>query len=216
MIRIAPFTKTYETFRLTVPPLTLKAGAVIAAVGPNGCGKSTFGKCLSGILRTDQKQPVLSVSCGYSPQFPYAFHKSLRDNVMINCCKPEAAEELITKLGLTELAEENARKLSGGQTARMALARILAGSYALLILDEPTASMDIESTLLSERCIQDYAQQKGSVLLITHSLAQARRIADEILILDNGRIIEQGSCGQVLSNPQDPKTKRFLEFFRHD
>lgn len=216
MIRTAAFTKTYDAFQLKIPELSLREGAVIAVAGPNGCGKSTLGKCLSGILQTDQKTSPLNVSCGYSPQFSYAFNKSLRGNVLINASEPTVADALIEKLGLTELSDVNAKKLSGGQVARMALARILAGSYELLILDEPTASMDIESTLRSEHCIREYAAKKGSVLLITHSLAQAKRIADEIILMDCGQIIEQNDTKQLLSAPQDPRTKRFLEFFRHD
>ena len=103
---------------------------------------------------------------------------------------------------------------SGGETARMALCRILMKRYELLILDEPTAAMDMESTLAAEGLIRRYCTETGcGVLLITHSISQARRIADRVIVLHQGRLIEQGESVQVLSKPKQEKTKSFLEFY---
>ena len=86
--------------------------------------------------------------------------------------------------------------------------------YALLILDEPTAAMDMESTLAAEECIRRYCDETGcGVLLITHSISQARRIADRVIVLHQGQLIEQGQSVQVLSKPKQEKTKHFLEFY---
>jgi len=118
------------------------------------------------------------------------------------------------ELGIDALAGQNAKKLSGGETARMALCRILMKRYELLILDEPTAAMDMESTLAAEGLIQKYCAETGcAVLLITHSIGQARRLSDRLLFLQGGKLIEQGQTSQLLSAPQCEETKRFLEFY---
>lgn len=215
MIPTDTFTKTFEEFTLTVPELFFAPGTVTALLGPNGCGKSTLGRCLAGILPTDQNVSPVHARVGFSAQVSYPFRMSLRKNVLTNCTDPGKADALIEALDLSSLAGQNAKKLSGGQTARMALARILAGSYDLVILDEPTASMDMRSTILAENCIREYAAHGGSVLLITHSLAQARRIAGRILLLSSGELVEDGPVSTVLEHPSDPRAAEFLEFY-HD
>jgi ABC-type phosphate transport system ATPase subunit len=118
------------------------------------------------------------------------------------------------ELGIDALAGQSAKKLSGGETARMALCRILMKRYELLILDEPTAAMDMESTLAAEGLIRKSCTETGcAVLLITHSIGQARRLSDQLLFLQVGKLIEQGETAQLLTAPQCEETKRFLEFF---
>ena len=117
-------------------------------------------------------------------------------------------------LQLEPLAKQRAKKLSGGETARMALARLLMGSYELLILDESTAAMDMESTLAAEKLVQDYCQETGcAVLLITHSIQQARRLAEHVLFLHGGELVEEGRTEQLLTAPIRNETKQFLEFY---
>ena len=86
--------------------------------------------------------------------------------------------------------------------------------YPLLILDEPTAAMDIAATLLAEDCLRRYRERTGcTVLLVTHSLSQARRLADRVLFLSEGRLAEQGPAAQVLETPREPQTRAFLDFY---
>lgn len=95
----------------------------------------------------------------------------------------------------------------------MAAARVMMRPCDLLILDEPTASMDMQSTALTERLIQDFRRETGcAVLLITHSLGQAGRLADRILFLSRGRLAEEGEREQVLRRPKHPDTREFLDF----
>ena len=123
-------------------------------------------------------------------------------------------ENHVKALGIEALPGQNAKNLSGGETARMALCRILMRPYDLLILDEPTTAMDMESTLAAEKLICETSREQGCALvLITHSISQARRIADCVIVLHQGRLIEQGESIQVLSKPKQEKTKRFLEFY---
>ena len=211
---IRAFTKTYGDFKLSVPELEFKPGSITALVGANGCGKSTYAKTAAGIISDDRGSRVCeSNSVGYMSQSSFAFRMSVKKNVMINTDDEAKADSLIASLGISDIADKNAKKLSGGQTARMALARILVKEYELLILDEPTASMDMESSLLAESEIMKYKEQGPAVLLITHSLQQARRIADEIIYFDNGVLVEQGSSEELLSSPKDERTAKFIEFY---
>ena len=96
----------------------------------------------------------------------------------------------------------------------MALARLMMKSYDLVILDEPTAAMDMETTILSENLITAYVGDTGcTLILVTHSLQQARRIADEVLYFHKGKLAEAGTKEQVLRSPENEKTRQFLEFY---
>ena len=117
-------------------------------------------------------------------------------------------------IGLRELENKRADRLSGGETARMALVRLMMKPYDLVVLDEPTAAMDMETTLLSEKLIVSYVQETGcALILVTHSLQQARRIADEVWYFHKGNLQESGPKEQVLYTPQQAETKQFLEFY---
>jgi len=215
-MKTTAFTKTYaERVVLSLPELELPRGQITAIIGPNGSGKSTLAKILAGIEHADDKRPILyNVSVGYLPQKSFPFRMSTEKNILQNGNDHACARALMKELGLDSLAGQSAKKLSGGETARMALCRILMKRYELLILDEPTAAMDMESTLAAEGLIQKYCAETGcAVLLITHSIGQARRLSDRLLFLQGGKLIEQGQTSQLLSVPQCEETKRFLEFY---
>ena len=215
-MKTTAFTKTYnKRVVLNLPELELPKGQITAVIGPNGSGKSTFAKILAGIEYADDKRPLLAgSSVGYLPQKSFPFRMSTEKNILQNGNDRARAAELMKALDIGGLAGQSAKKLSGGETARMALCRILRRRYDLLILDEPTAAMDMESTLAAENCIRAYRAESGcGVLLITHSISQARRLADQIVVLHEGRLIEQGDTERVLSSPREAQTRRFLEFF---
>ena len=215
-MKIAALSKTYNGRTvLQTAELSLQEGQITAVIGPNGSGKTTLGRLLSGIERPDQAACVLpDPKVGYMPQKSYAFRMSTLRNMMLNGKDSARAEELMTALHLEPLARQSARRLSGGETAKMALCRLLMGRYDLLILDEPTAAMDMESTLISEQLIRSYCDSNAcAVLLITHSIQQARRIADHVIFLNQGRLIEQGETAQLLLHPEKQETRQFLEFY---
>ena len=115
---------------------------------------------------------------------------------------------------ISHLAQKRADRLSGGETARMALVRLMMKHYDLAILDEPTAAMDMETTLLSEKLIVEYVRETGcTLIMVTHSLQQARRVADEVLYFHKGKLLESGKKEQVLYEPVKAETKQFLEFY---
>ena len=192
--------------------------SVIAVIGANGSGKSTFARLLSGLQKSD-RGPVSACSgaVGYMPQKSFAFRMSLKKNILVNGSDKEKAESLMKALNLQARAKKRAQKLSGGETAKMALARTLMRRYDLLILDEPCASMDMESTLAAEKLIKKYcAEENSTVIVITHSIQQARRVADYVLFLDEGQLSEAGPADKVLFTPEKEKTREFLRFYGAD
>ena len=215
-MKTTAFTKTYARRTvLSLPELTLPEGKITAVIGPNGSGKSTFARVLAGIEAADDRRAILTgVSVGYQPQKSFPFRMSAKKNILQNGNDPIRATALMKAMSIETLAGQSAKKLSGGETARMALCRILMKRYELLILDEPTAAMDMESTLAAEECTRAYCAETGcGVLLITHSIQQARRLAHRVIVLQEGKLIEQGDAERVLSSPQEEQTRRFLEFY---
>lgn len=217
-MRSPAFTKSYNgNTVLDLPEQEFLPGTIYAILGANGAGKSTMIRVLSGTEKPDRgRVSFKSVSVGYLPQKPFAFYMSTFRNLLMNSDRDDAAKqrawELIQTLQLSGLEEQNAKNLSGGETARMALGRLLMRDYEVLFLDEPTTAMDMESTLLAEEVIRSYRERTGStVLLITHSVAQARRLADEIIYLDHGRLDTAGPVS-LLDHPPTPSFAKFLEF----
>ena len=215
-MKISAFSKTYEGRTvLDFPGLELEAGKIYAVIGANGSGKSTFAKILAGVLPADRRGKWLDGgSVGYMPQKNYAFRMSTKANILLNGSDEKRADKLMEAIQIRHLASKRADRLSGGETARMALVRLMMKSYDLVILDEPTAAMDMETTILSENLIADYVQETGcAMILVTHSLQQARRIAHQVLYFHKGKLLEYGPKEQVLYEPQMAETKGFLEFY---
>ena len=215
-MRILPFSKTYEgRCVLDFPGMDLQPGTIYAVIGANGSGKSTFARILAGVLKADGQGGFRNTaSVGYMPQKNYAFRMTTKANILLNGKDVSRAEKLMDAIGLRELENKRADRLSGGETARMALVRLMMKQYDAVLLDEPTAAMDMETTLLSEKLIVEYVRETGcALILVTHSLQQARRIADEVLYFHKGKLLESGPKTQVLNAPQTAETRQFLEFY---
>ena len=212
-----PFRKSYRRRAvLEMPGFSLEPGRVCAVLGANGSGKSTLARVLAGMLPPDGGKRVTppGTAVGYMPQRSFPFRMTVRQNLLITGGGEQRAEELLAALGLDKLAEGRAGLLSGGELARLALARVLMRPHQLLILDEPTAAMDMEATALAEGLMRDACRETGcALLLVTHSLQQARRAADDARFLDRGRLVEKGQARQVLFRPDRPETKSFLDFY---
>lgn len=213
-MNIHPFSKTAgERCILDFPGYEFQKGSIYCVIGPNGSGKSTFAKILAGVQRADRRLPAWDFSVGYMPQKSFAFRMSTRANLLLAAPEKGRAEELLEAMHLTHLAKQRADRLSGGETARMALARLMMKNYDLVILDEPTAAMDIEMTLAAEMEIRRYAARTGcAIVLVTHSIHQAQRMADEILFFHNGKLHESGSP-EILTAPKRAETAQFLHFY---
>lgn len=215
-MKIEAFEKTYDGVKvLDFPGMELEKGKIYAVIGANGSGKSTFAKILAQILPGDKIGKFTgTATVGYMPQKNYAFRMTVKKNILLNGADASHATALMEALQLQHLENKRADRLSGGETARMALARLMMGIYDLVILDEPTAAMDMETTLLAEKLITSYVKETGcALILVTHSIQQARRIADEVLYFHKGSLLETGSKEQILNAPAQEETKRFLEFY---
>ncbi|MBR3182069.1 MAG: ATP-binding cassette domain-containing protein [Eggerthellaceae bacterium] len=209
--------------------LTIESGRAYALVGPNGSGKSTFLKVLSGVM--DQTSGSVDVSgdverdalaVGYMPQKSYVFGFSVLKNVSMvledrGVNREEAqtrALKALSEVGMETFAETRGSGLSGGEAQRVALARMLVQDLDVLLLDEPTASMDIAGTLLVEEALERYRERTGCLLVVaTHAPSQARRIAADTVMLALGRIVEFGPTERVLSNPESPEGQEFLSYW---
>ena len=210
-MNLPAFSKTYDGVKvLDFPGLELKPGKIYAILGANGSGKSTFARIAAGILPADQKCRIPG-SVGYLPQKPYAFRMTVKKNILLTGGSPEQADTLMAALSLTALQGKRADRLSGGETARMAMARLMMKRYDVVILDEPTAAMDMETTSAAEELILRYTQETScSLILVTHSLQQARRIADDCIFLLNGQLWEQGNTRELFEAPSRQETRDYL------
>ena len=125
----------------------------------------------------------------------------------------EKARELLQKMGLEGKEDMVPCELSGGQQQRVAIARALACNPAVLFFDEPTSALDPELTKEVLRVIRTLADEQMTMVIVTHEMAFARDVADHIVFMDGGVIVEQGSARQVIGNPQHERTRLFLQNF---
>lgn len=203
---------------LDVADATFERGCTYAIIGSNGSGKTTLARIVCGLLQPSVGRRVLAPDecCAYMPQKSYAFFGTTLHNVQLGFRRGARddvrAAQVMDALGLTALARTKAKALSGGETARMALARVLVGDATVLVLDEPTAAFDVASTLAAEKLIAAYRDEHHAcILLITHSIGQARRTSERLVFLDGGRIVEEGRTAAVLENPQTSELRRFID-----
>lgn len=202
--------------------LILEAGAPSIIIGPNGSGKSLLLRLLHGLLPPGSGRVAWQGRA--APRAAMVFQRPvmLRRSVRANAAYPlslagvpagESAAritEALALVGLTELANRPARRLSGGEQQRLALARAAAQRPELLFLDEPCASLDPAATAAAERIIQDIARQGCKIVMATHDLGQARRLAGEVVFLHRGRVWEHASAAQFFSTPATPEAAAFL------
>jgi len=202
--------------------VSLQLGAQRTVVlGPNGAGKSTLLRLIHGLLHPTggslRWPQTLSQAMVF--QRPVMLRTTALANVIYGLklkghtateCE-QLARQSLARVGLEGLAKRPARLLSGGEQQRVALARAWALEPQLLILDEPTASLDPASSREVERIINDIAASGARILMTTHNLGQARRIAEEIVFIDRGRIVEQTPVEFFFTQPQTEAAQRFLK-----
>jgi tungstate transport system ATP-binding protein len=205
---------------LDIPALTFERGTRYAVIGANGSGKTTLLRILAGTLQpTGGSAAVpdeLSANRGYMPQQPYIFGFSVMKNVTMALERGKHAEEAavlaLKAVGMEDFQNAKGRSLSGGEAQRVSIARIIAVPRKLLILDEPTSSTDIAGNDLVESALRDYCAETGCTMIFsTHSPAQAKRLADRVLMLDGGKIVEDGLSADVLRRPQSAQGAAFLQ-----
>lgn len=224
MIKLLNIQKRYDSrVTLQVEQLSLEPGLRYAVIGPNGSGKSTLLRIVAGVLPPDagtvEMPQAWRQGLGYMPQQPYAFGFSVLRNVQIAFPKPRAAAapamEALERVGMAGFACSRGNTLSGGETQRMAIARMIAMPRPLLLLDEPTSATDIAAEEFIEGALLEYCEKAGCTLVFsTHSPAQAQRLAQRVILLNQGKIIEYGPVEKVLFSPVTPEAQSFLRHWR--
>ena len=203
--------------------LLIEAGSPTVLIGPNGSGKTTLLRTAMGLVSPTQGRITWGGAEESRParraivfQRPAMLRRSVSANLTYALSvariphHTERIKELLSMVGLDGLDRRPARRLSGGEQQRLALARALARDPAILLLDEPTASLDPASTKAIEETISAVAASGIKVIMSTHDLGEARRVAGDIVLLHRGRVIECASATEFLNAPKTNEAKAFL------
>ena len=210
-------------------------GEVVVVIGPSGSGKSTFLRCLNRLEEstggtiivndmdvTSKKTNInkLRENVGMVFQHFNLFNNlNILDNLMLapnmlkKCSKAEAKEralEMLQKVGLVEKKESYPSQLSGGQKQRIAIARALCMKPYIMLFDEPTSALDPEMVGEVLQVMKDLAADGMTMVIVTHEMGFAREVADRVLFMDGGYIVEEGTPQEVLQNPREQRTIDFL------
>ena len=205
--------------------LTLAPGAPTVLIGPNGSGKTTLLRMAMGLMTPTrgritwggrENAPPLKRAIVF--QRPAMLRRSAGANIRYalraagvrHAEHPRRTGELLELVGLEALADRAARKLSGGEQQRLALARALARDPAVLFLDEPTASLDPVATKAVEDIIRAVSLRNIKVVMATHDLGEARRLAGDIVMLHRGRVVDTGPATSFFDTPQTGEARAFL------
>ena len=215
---------------------SINSGEVVSIIGPSGSGKSTFLRCLNMLEDpsqgkiwifnqdiTDRKTNILKVrqQIGMVFQHFHLFpHMTVLGNLTYAPMKVKGesrqlaetkARELLAKVGLTEKETAYPNNLSGGQKQRVAIARALAMEPKLMLFDEPTSALDPEMVKEVLTVMKDLAQSGMTMAIVTHEMGFAREVANRVMFLDEGKLLEEGSPNEFFNNPQTSRAKDFLE-----
>ena len=242
MISVEKLTKSFgKNIVLDNIDLSIQEGEVVAIIGPSGSGKSTLLRCLNllekpdnGIIKIaetelDVKQHSKKEELALRNQSAMVFqsynlfkNKTALENITLaplvnqKLNKAEATDlglSLLKQVGLLEQANQYPVTLSGGQQQRIAIARALAVKPKVLLFDEPTSALDPERVNEVLQVIQQLAKQKITMVIVTHEMDFAKHVADRIIFMADGHIVEQGPAKQVIDFPQQEQTKRFVRQF---
>lgn len=240
LLDIRHLKKTFDGnhFVLNDISMQVKKGEVIVILGASGCGKSTFLRCINGLesiqsgeillngkLLNDKKakwsairQRIGMVFQSYD-LFP---HMSVMDNILLGPTKVQKrekkevqaqAQKLLERVGLAQKMYASPKELSGGQKQRVAIVRALCMNPEIMLFDEVTASLDPEMVKEVLEVILELAKEGMTMLIVTHEMRFARKVADRICFFDEGKLAEQSSPESFFANPKTQRAKRFLNVF---
>ena len=216
--------------------VSINEGDVVCVIGPSGSGKSTFLRCLNqleeassgdiiidGANLTDKNTDINQVRQHIGMVFQHFNlfpHLSILENIVLaptdlgRLSKDEAekkALELLERVGLADKKDAYPDSLSGGQKQRVAIARALAMNPDIMLFDEPTSALDPEMVGDVLGVMKDLAKQGITMVIVTHEMGFAKEVANRVMFIDGGNFLEDGSPEQVFENPQNPRTKDFLD-----
>ena len=235
-IRVNNLKKSYGDLEvLKSIDLQVQEGEVVCLIGPSGSGKSTLLRCLNlleevtggevsvnEVNLTDKGTNINKVRENIGMVFQHFNlfpHLTILDNITLapvelkKATKEQAKEkalELLKRVGLQDKASAKPEQLSGGQKQRVAIARALAMNPDIMLFDEPTSALDPEMVGEVLAVIKQLAQEGMTMVIVTHEMGFAREVADRILFMDGGYIVEQGTPQEIFGNPQNERTKDFL------
>ncbi|TFF04803.1 amino acid ABC transporter ATP-binding protein [Pseudomonas sp. BCA14] len=218
--------------------LSVQRGEVVVILGPSGCGKSTLLRCLNGLevahsgsLRfagrelldtsTDWRQVRQDIGMVFQSYHLFP-HMSVLDNILLGPLKVQKrdprearaqAEKLLERVGLADKRDAFPRQLSGGQQQRIAIVRSLCMNPQVMLFDEVTAALDPEMVKEVLEVIQGLARDGMTLLIVTHEMAFARAVADRVIFMEAGRILEHNTPEEFFTNPQTARAQQFLEKF---
>lgn len=215
--------------------LQVTEGEVVCLIGPSGSGKSTLLRCLNMLEEvtsgevvvndfnlTDKKNDINKIRENIGMVFQHFNlfpHLTVLENITLapvdlKKATPQQAKDkalqLLDRVGLKDKANENPSKLSGGQKQRVAIARALAMNPDIMLFDEPTSALDPEMVGEVLNVIKQLAQEGMTMVIVTHEMGFAREVADRVIFMDNGYIVEEGTPQEIFGNPQNERTQDFL------
>lgn len=204
--------------------LVLTGNGITVVMGPNGAGKSLLVRLLHGLIEPQSGSITWnSEACGPATrlrqamvfQKPVLLRRSVAANVdfvlrLKGAADPERLNRLLAQVNLLDKADQPARALSGGEQQRLALARALASDPDVLFLDEPTASLDPSSTQVIETAIAEAGARGVKVILVTHDAGQARRLANEVVFIHHGAVVEHSSANRFFKQPASKAASDYL------
>ena len=211
-------------------------GEVVVVIGPSGSGKSTFLRCINGLEAfteghilidgvdlADKKTNINKVRAEVGmvfQQFNLFPHKTVVENLTLAQCKvrkrsrkvaEEKAYALLKKVGIHDKAGEYPSRLSGGQQQRVAIARALAMDPKVMLFDEPTSALDPEMVGEVLDVMKQLAREGMTMIVVTHEMGFAKEVADRVIFMDEGKVVEVGTPNHFFTNPQEDRAKLFLK-----
>lgn len=215
--------------------MEVQEGEVVCMIGPSGSGKSTFLRCLNmleeptdgvvvvdGFTLTDKKADINKIRENIGmvfQQFNLFPHLSVKQNIMMapldrkkmdKAAAEKKALELLDRVGLSDKADVYPAQLSGGQQQRVAIARALAMEPDIMLFDEPTSALDPEMVGEVLAVMRQLADGGMTMVVVTHEMGFAREVADRVIFMDGGVIVEQGTPTEIFSSPREQRTINFL------
>jgi glutamate transport system ATP-binding protein len=219
--------------------LSVARGEVIVIAGPSGSGKSTMLRCVNGLetpdsgeihfdgrpVRPGKTLPQIRAEIGLVfQQFNLFPHMTVLDNITLAPIKVkgtpvaqarERAQELLTRVGIAEKADQYPADLSGGQQQRVAIARALAMDPKLMLFDEPTSALDPEMIREVLDVMRDLARDGMTMLVVTHEMGFAREVCDRLVFIDDGNIVEEGPPAEFFANARSERAREFVDKIIH-
>lgn len=221
--------------------MDVNKGEVVVLLGPSGSGKTTFLRCLNFLEQADQGQVILAgvetdVASAKKKEiiqhqrktamvfqnYALFLNKTAKDNIMLPLLltqkksKEEAekiALELLERVGLSDRADFYPSQMSGGQQQRIGIARALALNPEVILFDEPTSALDPELVGQTLSLMRDIAKTGATMVLVTHEMKFAFEVADKVIFMENGNIVEQGTPKEIFEQPKEERTQAFLSRF---